>query len=538
MSSTYQLFVRIMIGFSLVLIMVGLYEAIFNVSVWGNVSDIFIRPIETINRQDIASQPTPAPVDAAPSDGCCTESSASDAQTNPTAVLSTDSSQSIVVDTSMPQYEISYWQDDFTNTSSGWEPYFEIKGELPVYAYVNTSKPETANLLMSDINYVTSSATAWNGYDGGDYSFTLPGTTMTSGNGFVSLVTPYLWDFNISQPMPAYPYLVDVSVSTTSSAGAMVLLDFAGDFNNVSAGSGIMVMMPLRQHNDIMYIGESHDRIIVWEFNENRLWRLGCEQIPQADTISSFPTSLHAKFVVDQSTLSMHISGNNWPDINIGCTREFSGDNNKTRFLGIGSRFWSLQVPVPYANVLRFHNIVVAQPDDTVLNQTGYVIDNSISEIRNASCDPFSSELSENVSLDSALRGSCFDTVTWVTDPNPGATRVEWPAQTDLSGKWQCGNSSETFAGFEIRTEGDYAIIAIAGLEYRIVATTSFDYPFMFVHIPYGTLTNLNTGIRKWHSEGLIGDYMQSPSRTWYGMRLNPEGTLQTSWMNQPCTRN
>jgi hypothetical protein len=542
MSNTYQQIVRIVIGCSFLLILIGVYESVYDVSLWGTVSDAVLSPMQDFNRQDIIAQPTPAPVEVALDNGCCEPTLTSDMQTNPTAVTPLDSVATDSLESRLSQYETVYWQDDFNNTS-GWEPYFEIKGELPVYKYVNTAKPESAAVLKSDISYATSNATAWNGYDGGDYSFTLPGApmrdasndSMNDGNDgkFASLITPYLWDFNISQSMPAYPYLVDVSATTTLATGAMVLLDFAGDVNNVSAGSGIMVMIPMRQNYDIGYIGNSNDDLLVWEFNNNRLWQLGCTKRHQEGFNTIFPSQVRSRFVVDQTTLAMHITGNNTTDVQLKCARAFNGNSNVPRFLGIGSRFWTLEVPVPYTNVLRFHDIVVAQPDSALLNDSTYVFDGTVSEIRDILCDAWS-EQSEDITLDDALRSRCFDTDTWVTDANPGATRVAWPDQTDITGRWQCGIQAP-FANFEIRAEQDYAIISIAGLEYRVVATTQFDFPFMIVHSPYGYVQDGSS--YKWHAEARIGDYMGSPSRTWYGMQINADGTLQPSWMNQACVR-
>lgn len=538
MNNSYRFIVSIAIGVSIIIIVAGVIELVSGRSLWSRVSETLSSPIEALNRQDIADQPTPAPVEAVPDAGCCEqESSASDEQTNPTAVMSpsVDESTSNVIDTALPQYATMYWQDDFTNTSSGWEPYFEISGELPVYQYANTSKPQTADLTTSDISYVTSSATAWNGYDGGDYSFTLPGAPMTKDNAFVASITPYLWDFNIAQPLPAYPYLVDVSVSTTLSSGAMVVLDFAGDINNVSAGSGILVMMPMRQNMGVSFIGDLNNRFVVWEFNNNRLWRLGCTQSQQTDYAAVYSTQLQSQFVVDQTTLAIAVKGNNTPDIKVQCTRAFNGNSTTTRFLGIGSRFWSMQVPVPYANVLRFHNVTVAQPDSAQVYDGAYVFDGTVSEIRDMSCSPFVSDQSADISLDGALRGGCFDTITWLREPFPFSKRISWPTQTDISGSWQCG-SSEPFARFDIRYEQDYVVMRIAGLEYRVVATEWLDYPFMVVHNPVGYNYD-GQAANKWHPEAQIGEYVTSPSVTWFGVRLNPDTTLQTSWMDASCIR-
>jgi hypothetical protein len=537
MNNSYRFIVNIAIGVSIIIIVAGVIELVSGRSLWNRVSETLSSPIEALNRQDIADQPTPAPVEAAPDAGCCEQGSfVSDEQTNPTAVMSpsTDESTSYVMDTALPQYATMYWQDDFTNASSGWEPYFEISGELPVYQYVNTSKPQTADLTMSDVSYVTSSATAWNGYDGGDYSFTLPGAPMTKDNAFVTSITPYLWDFNIAQPLPTYPYLVDVSVSTTLSSGAMVVLDFAGDVNNVSAGSGILVMMPMRQNMGVSFIGDLNNQFVVWEFNNNRLWRLGCTQSQQTDYAAVYSTQLQGQFVVDQTTLAIAVKGNNTPDVKVQCARAFNGNSTTARFLGIGSRFWSMQVPVPYANVLRFHNVTVAQPDSAQLNDGSYLFDGTVSEIGDMSCDPFGSG-SVDVTLDDALRGGCFDTISWVTEPFPSSKRVAWPAQIDISGSWQCG-SAEPFANFDIRYEQDYAVMQIAGLEYRVVATEKSDYPFMVVHNPVGYNYD-SSAVNKWHAEAQIGERLASLSTTWFGVRMNPDATLQTSWMDASCVR-
>ena len=549
MNNSYRFIVNIAIGVSIIIIVAGVIELVSGRSLWNRVSETLSSPIEALNRQDIADQPTPAPVEAAPDAGCCEQGSfVSDEQTNPTAVMSpsTDESTSYVMDTALPQYATMYWQDDFTNTSSGWEPYFEIQGELPVYAYANTSKTESDD-FPSDINYVTSNATAWNGYDGGDYSFTLPGAPMRadksydSGNygKFDSLITPYLWDFNISQPLPAYPYMVDVFASTTLGSGAMIVLDFAGEVNNVSAGSGIVVMMPMDAGDSPRYFQNNH-KWRVYEFNNNRLWNLGCmnrfDDQSYDETILS--NELRAKIIVDQNAISMRITGNKTPEFSVKCQRVFDGNVSAQRYLGLGSRFWPQLLPVPYANVLRFHHVTIAQPDAVMMDDSTYSIDNAKNEIRDADCQLTfgESNVSEDVTLDSKLRGTCFDTITWVTDPNPSADRIVWPADSNIAGRWQCG-LQELFANFEIRTEQDYALISIAGLEYRVIATTESDYPYMMLHFTDGFTYDSSSGTYKWHAEARIGDRVSSPSRILYGMRLNPDGTLRTSWMKQTCTR-
>jgi hypothetical protein len=137
-----------------------------------------------------------------------------------------------------------------------------------------------------------------------------------------------------------------------------------------------------------------------------------------------------------------------------------------------------------------------------------------------------------DVALDMYLTGSCFDDVVWVTDPNPYGTRVAWPAQADIFGRWQCG--VEPFANFEIYPEQDVATMTMAGLSYRVIAVDTYtEYPFMVVHVPWGSNYEQNT----MHAEAQIGDSVSSPSRIWYGMRLNPDGSLQTSWMTPPCYR-
>ncbi|NBU65276.1 MAG: hypothetical protein EBS29_12375 [Chloroflexia bacterium] len=67
---------------------------------------------------------------------------------------------------------------------------------------------------------------------------------------------------------------------------------------------------------------------------------------------------------------------------------------------------------------------------------------------------------------------------------------------------------------------------------YHLLATEN-DYPFVVAHHPWGENYNNNS----WHAEAQIGEYVASPSRIWYGLKLNADGSLQTSWMNQPCQR-
>jgi|GEM_PF-3609245 len=516
-------------GVAVLLIVIGIYEVVTGQRI-TNVLEYSLRaPLDSLTRQDI-SQAVPGSEssnesvsEAAPDTSCC----------KPTAV-STDSSANTTTQndtTTAPaiDYTTVYWQDDFNNTASGWEPYFEIKGELPVYASVNQSKSQSESLETQDIYVATANATAWNGYNNGDYVFTLPGAPLAQsyGKGYGSSITQYLWDFNTTQPLPAYPYVVDISAETTVGTGAMIVVDFVGNVSKVSAGSGIVVMIPMQKEMGLSLIGQLNNHLQVLEFRNNRLWDLGCS----SDDTAVYPSQLHAQLFVDQTRISLSIKGDNVETI-ITCDRAFAGDSTQTRFLGIGSHYWNLQVPVPYANVLRFHNVFVAQPDPTARNDSAMKIGKAATEIRDANCDPFGgSSANANISLDRFLTGSCFDTVVWVTDPNPLAKRVQWPAKTDISGNWQCG-SQEPFATFNIRSEKDYAIITLAGFSYHLLATEN-DYPFVVAHHPWGENYNNNS----WHAEAQIGEYVASPSRIWYGLKLNADGSLQTSWMNQPCQR-
>lgn len=528
MNGTYRRVMMASIGVALLLITIGIFELATG-RLMTNMIQIGLRkPLEALNRQDI-SQPLPESnnvevYEAAPDTSCC----------EPTAVTSDASSnasdQNTMTNAPPVEYTTIYWQDDFTSTSSGWEAYFEIKGELPVYKSIYSSTSEFIDWDKSDIYYTTANATAWNGYDNGSYSFTLPGAPMSQLDSFGSSVTKYLWDFNISQPLPAYPYMVDVSAETNLMSGAMVVLDFSGDVSDVSAGSGILVMIPMSQNKGIYDIGHWNNNLQVWEFRNNRTWSLGCTQFANDGKYSVDSPQIDAQFVVDQTSISMYINGVNASNFAVTCERAFSGDSAADRFLGLGSRYWNLQVPVPYASVLRFHDVVVAKPD--LGRSSSYVANNPATEIRDVSC-PVHVELgSEDISLDDALTGACFDAVLWVTDPNPLAQRVMWPTQTDIFGRWQC-DFQAPFANFDIRREQDYAVISMAGFEYRVVATTMSDYPFMVVHQPWGSDYDNNT----WHIEAQVGDSISSPSRIWYGLKLNSDGSLQTSWMNPPCYR-
>jgi hypothetical protein len=521
------------IGVALLLITVGIYELVTG-QLMTNVLEFSLRkPLESLNRQDI-SQPLPesdgVQVDeAAPDTSCCEPTAVVlDTESNTTAQNTTvqgDTTHAPAV-----AYTEVFWQDDFTSTSSGWEPYFEITGELPVYQSIYAAQSQSNEFSMNDVYYTTANATAWNGYDNGNYSFTLPGAPMARDSGYGTSIAKYLWDYNLSQPLPSYPYLVDVSADTSLGTGAIVVLDFSGDVNNVSAGHGILVMIPTKKDMGVTSEGVLNEQLHVLEFADNRLWELkGCES---SDEHVYYPSSqIRAQFVVDQTRLFITIKGANSPEYTVTCNRALNGDDSTIRLLGIGSRFWNLNVPVPHANVLRFHDVVIAQPNDISQYTTAYSTDNTISEVRDASCDPFVED-SIDVSLDTYLTGSCFDAVVWVTDPNPYGTRVAWPAQGDIFGRWQCG--VEPFANFEIYPEQDVATITMSGLSYRVIAVNGYtEYPFMVVHIPWGSNYEQNT----MHAEAQIGDSVYSPSRIWYGLKLNSDGSLQTSWMTPPCYR-
>jgi hypothetical protein len=551
MNNTYQWAMRALIGVAVLLIVIGIYEVVIGQRI-TNVLEYSLRaPLDSLTRQDISqavpeSESSSDPVsEAAPDTSCCDASPLEGDTSSANTSTQNDTTTGPVID-----YTTVYWQDDFNNTASGWEPYFEIKGELPVYQSLYTSQLAASAFGADDVYYTTANATAWNGYDSGSYSFTLPGAPMKQwgenddDDGGAS-VTKYLWDFNISQPMPAYPYLVNVNAETTLSTGAMVLLDFAGDVNDVSAGSGILVMIPMQNELGIHSIGEDYNdfRLHVWEFSNNRLWYLGCTPDNDDAFYSSYSAKIDAQFVVDETRLSIAIKGNNSSNYAVSCARALSGNNTATRFLGIGSRIWKLDVPVPYANVLRFHDIVVAPLTDDYMQNTAFVYSSNVAEIHDVSCGmSFSDEppiVDEGVSvrLDDALLGLCFDRIRWVTDPNPSGRIVNWPEQTEIYGRWQCG-ISEPFANFEIRPNQDDALIAMAGLEYRLVATSFLsEDAFMIVHNPIVHRSNSETNSYTVHAESQVGDSIGSPSRIAYELSLNPDGSLRTSWMTPPCYR-
>ncbi len=520
MSNTYKRFVQSVIGLSVLMIVLGVLETQFNVRIWDEVKSIATMPLEMINRQDIASQPMPVSQDESHLSGvqesCC--ESVPQSETS----LSQDSDLE-----RYQQYERIYWQDDFDDATSGWDPYFEIVGEVPVYGDKSS---------QGTIRYVTSNAKAWNGYDGGNYSFALPTSPLSSvGTRVGGFVTPYLWDFNTSRPLPDYPYQVDVTAETQVGSQALVVLDFAGDINNVSAGQGILVNIPMK--HDVYAISDGFESIAVWEFMDNRVWSLGCHPAGLDEPrLGIASPQLMASFIVDNNQLIIRVFNDDVAVFSVKCARVHTGDATATRVLGIGARVNDVSIPIPFTGLLRYQKIIVAQPNTEAVYGTDVVVQNEQPVLYGEICALWE-DTGKYSNLDQWL-SLIDDTCGAFGGPNTMHQRVTWPTQANMFGAWQCG-SDQQFANFVIRPEQDYAIIEIAGLEYAVFAvdrlrSEDIGYRFIIDFVPDGYIE----GYEQRNPIAQIGDYVTNDAANDFSYYITyTNDTLLLSWINTSCNR-
>jgi hypothetical protein len=434
------------------------------------------------------------------------------------------------------QYEQIYWQDSFDDPTSGWEQRFEVRRDLPVYE-VRTSA------VTNPRQITTVESIAWNGYDAGDYVFALPTVPLSNqSRREPGYVTPYLWDFNTSRPLPSYPYQVDVTVESKMGSQALILLDFSGDTSNVSAGHGIVVSISMKYNEygfvDSYGFADSADYIAVWEFKGNRVWSLGCNpESLNTQNIEMSAPQIMASVVVEQTALTMRLISNDAPYVAVKCTRAHVGDATETRLLGIGAQVHHIPMPIPYTNLIRYQQVVVAKPTQQLIDESDVVVSTDAPTPYGEVCALWGDT------------GNYSNLETWLSnlDSACGAfgganmmhKRVVWPAQANIFGAWRCG-SDESFANFIIRPERDYAIIQIAGLEYTVFAidrssdTEAVGYQFIIDLIPDG----YSEGYEQWNAIVQVGYYVLNDAANDFSYYISYDNDiLKLSWINIPCTR-
>jgi hypothetical protein len=134
---------------------------------------------------------------------------------------------------------------------------------------------------------------AYNGYVNGGYEFVL--------NDIIASKYASLWDFNMSQVLPNYPYAVEADVSTNRSHAGTLIVDYRGDVANIDSGDGIFVRFHIGEapnsarqawsllgvyagdespliNGDMMFAGRMH-ALELYETRGGQLYGLACDEL-------------------------------------------------------------------------------------------------------------------------------------------------------------------------------------------------------------------------------------------------------------------
>ncbi len=407
------------------------------------------------------------------------------------------------------------WQDTFDNQDSGWEPkYVEDK---------------IAKNMRND------RLIAANGYENGRYKFLLP--VIPSAN---SLVSAFLWDFNTTHPLPAYPYQVDVDVQASPASNPIIILDFQGDVNKISAGSGLALTWGMRDPQ--VYKNVSDWAVNILEFNANRTWQLACTR-EQKNTLTTATT--HVQVIVTATDIVVNLDATQF-----ACQRRAPNENQATRIMGIGAALAQSMVPIITQNVAMYDNLLITVPttvpSSSTVGRAKEIVDQDFfchfgdgmtGEEGDVPAKPIglADVFTEQVRCNDQYYTHSFDF------PGYGPERLTTPNVSELSGNWSCGSTYE-FAQFQLAPEKNYLVMNIAGQS--IVVFYAKDVPKFEGAVdvqnayvvtykgPYGgNLTTFDS-----YDFAKVGDGVGSAiGYRYYFTYANNQ--ITTNWTAQPCTK-
>lgn len=326
------------------------------------------------------------------------------------------------------------WQDSFDNTASGWEPFY------------------TAASDVTSVNY-----TAYNGYENGNYRFVL-NSQMQNYDERQFL----LWDFNVKQSLPRYPYAVEVDVRATRDHIGALILDYRGDVGNLDNGDGVFVRFHLgeaptspRQAWGLIGIEQGASRLFsqinsplrsdlyaleVYESVAGRRYTLACNQL----VMPLYIRTVTLRVEMDAARVNVVlIDRNNSTNIaRITCNRIPANASaiSSPAYVGLAGIYTARVVPVEIDYALDFEEIRVMSIDGLAVSSMD--ITQKPYELIDTDC-----ETEFAMSMRSRL-------VSYNDDPSFCGTFGDWgvfqigiiryePKVDQLIGRWQCGNDPE-----------------------------------------------------------------------------------------------
>jgi hypothetical protein len=424
------------------------------------------------------------------------------------------------------------WSDTFDKLDSGWEPRYEVID----------SQKKPSNLPA----YLT---VPYNGYVNGAYEFYVK--TATDNNyvfnipeNLRAIHAPIMWDFNNVQSLPAYPYTVLAEMDAIRDTHAVLFGDYQGNFSNIDAASGIMVIVTLRDTKSTLgaEFEESHQAVFsVYEMRPRQLWSLNCSATGTWPNVRRALLAMH----VDQDVVRVELASAAQRDQRITqtCRRIQPSLSDTPRYLGMGAVYTNpLELPtmrdegalgkeLRAPGLLRFDTIVVGQRTTPILVDGALKNPEPIAAYRCINQYPWI--------LPSEVLGVIHGVDINMCDPSVGAPDIPpiMVAPYDdnevaaLLGTWQCGSDLEN--RLTISQQGDTLQLANADISRKLVSVTHDQYPKREkYYITVDASSTLVVGDRMWPNLRMWQSYREEASliMTYRNDQLN------TNWAGA-CSR-
>lgn len=362
------------------------------------------------------------------------------------------------------------WSDTFDDTTSGWEPRFEV------------SDKDAQNTVPS---YLT---VPYNGYVDGAYEFYVKSADVNAEAWNIpdtlrAIHAPELWDFNSGQVLPAYPYTILAEMEAIRDTHAVLFVDYQGDFGNINDAAGIIVIFTLRETESTLgpeFENAKKPVFSVYEMRPGQLWNLNCSGDDTLPDTRRALVSVH----VDQDAIMVEIASDAQSNQRITrtCRRAQPGLMDGPRHVGLGAVYPnSLEIPTMQDEVkrnkelrspgiLRVHTLVVGQRTTPLQVVSTSESPEPLAAYRCINQYPWilPSELL------GWIRGEDFN----LCDPGVGAPDIpplmivpyDDAEVASLFGTWQCGNDQEN--RLTISQKGAFLQIANADVSRQLVLVT------------------------------------------------------------------
>lgn len=365
------------------------------------------------------------------------------------------------------------WSDTFDDTTSGWEPRFEMVD--------SKNKPATIP------SYLT---IPYNGYVNGAYEFYVKAADANAlawiPDTLQAIHAPELWDFNSTQALPAYPYTILAEMEAVRDTNAVLFADYQGDFGNINDASGIMVVVTLRETESTLgpdFANLQLSVFSVYEMRPGQLWNLNCSGDDTLPDVRRAVVALH----VDQDAIMVELASDAQSNQRVvqTCRRAQPGLTDAPRYVGLGAVYTnSLEIPtvedeakrnkeLRAPGLLRVNTLVVGQRTTPLQIESTAKSPEPIAAHRCINQYPWMLP-SEILGW---IRGKDFN----LCDPGVGAPDIpplmivpyDDAEIASLEGTWQCGNDQEH--RLKISQKGAFLQIANADVSRQLVLVTD-DY--------------------------------------------------------------